>query len=408
MSEKEKEPKSCEDLLNIRKENDQLKDEFRRKMMKEHMRNHEEIYRIKREFQRRTHRLHRKHSEIERYHKYNRQSRIFIVLFNLLLWFFIFRHFGIKSITVLLGVIFAVGGMVQFLFHTRLEERIFNPISQLKLAVEEIAEGNYDVQVDSDVDNEINSLIESFNEMAQRLQRGERLKKVYEENRKTLVANISHDLKTPITSIQGYIETMLEEQDLSAEQAAKYHQIIYNNASYMNKLIDDLFLFSKLDLEKLELEMENISIRAYMEDLMEEFQFELEDRDVKFSYEDQLNEDHMLSMDRKRVHQVFKNVIGNAVKYGLEGHTQIKVSMYRQENFLCVDVEDNGPGISEDKLPYIFDRFYRVDYARTKDLMSTGLGLAIAKELMEAMKGKITVTSKENSGSCFTIKLPMA
>ncbi len=408
MSKNEKNISSHEHLLNIRKQKYQLKSEYHRRIWREHMRNHEEIKRIQQDFHKHSKRLHRKHTEVQRYYKYNRQSRVFIVLFNLLLWYFIFRHFGIKSITVFLAAVFAVGGMVQFLFHMRLEKRILNPISQLKLAVEEIAKGNYNVQVASDVDNEINSLIDSFNEMAQKLHEGEQLKKVYEENRKTLVANISHDLKTPITSIQGYIETMLEEQDLSEEQVAKYHQIIYNNASYMNKLIDDLFLFSKLDLEKLDLEIESISVRAYMQDLMEEFKFELEDRDVRFSYEDQLIEDHSLPMDRKRVHQVFKNIIGNAVKYGLEGHTEIKVCMYREEDFVCVDVTDNGPGISEDKLPYIFDRFYRVDYARTKDLMSTGLGLAIAKELMEAMKGKITVTSKENIGSCFTIKLPIA
>jgi signal transduction histidine kinase len=107
------------------------------------------------------------------------------------------------------------------------------------------------------------------------------------------------------------------------------------------------------------------------------------------------------------VHQVFRNIIGNAVKYGSEGNTKINVRMYKQDNYICVDIADNGPGISEDKLPHIFDRFYRVDYARTKDLMSTGLGLAIAKELTEALAGKIKAYSTVGIGSCFTIMLPI-
>jgi signal transduction histidine kinase len=334
-------------------------------------------------------------------------SRIFIVLFNILLWYFIFHYFTMKIIALAFAVLIGISGIAQFTFHIRLERRIFKPISQLKAGVDEIAKGNYDVKISADVSKEISSLIDSFNEMARKLHESEKLKKAYEENRKTLIANISHDLKTPITSIQGYIETMLEEKDLSQEAINKYHQIIYNNTSYINKLIDDLFLFSKLDLQKLDLNIENISIHAYMEDLMEEFKYELEDRGVNFEYKDALAQDYNLSIDRKRVHQVFRNIIGNAVKYGSEGNTKINVRMYKQDNYICVDIADNGPGISEDKLPHIFDRFYRVDYARTKDLMSTGLGLAIAKELTEALAGKIKAYSTEGIGSCFTIMLPI-
>jgi signal transduction histidine kinase len=368
---------------------------------------HAEQHRLHDEYHRKTNRYSRYDRDFQKYRMQSTISRIFIVLFNILLWYFIFHYFDVKIFALVFAVPIGISGIIQYSFHIRLERRIFKPISQLKDGVDEITKGNYDVNINTDIANEISQLIDSFNEMAIKLNEGEKLKKSYEENRKTLIANISHDLKTPITSIQGYIETMLEGKDLSEDTINKYHQIIYNNASYINKLIDDLFLFSKLDLQKLNLQIEFISIRAYMGDLMEEFKFELEDREFKFGFTDDLVQDYSLSIDRKRMHQVFRNIIGNAVKYGFEEKIEIKIRMYQQNNFVCVEIADNGPGIPADKLPHIFDRFYRVDYARTKDLMSTGLGLAIAKELTEAQDGTIKASSTESVGSCFTIMLPI-
>ncbi|MNM88039.1 Sensor histidine kinase YycG [compost metagenome] len=204
-------------------------------------------------------------------------------------------------------------------------------------------------------------------------------------------------------------------EDLPKETIKKYNQIIYNNAGYMNKLIDDLFLFSKLDMQKLEFNFELINIENFMGDLMEEFQFELEDKNINFNYESKIREELIVKIDRKRIHQVFRNIIGNAVKYaptdGVNDNsnkeTKIDVELYVNNGFINIDIKDNGEGIPEEKLPYIFDRFYRIDYARTKDLMSTGLGLAISKELVDAHGGSIKAESKINEGTCFTITLPI-
>lgn len=111
-------------------------------------------------------------------------------------------------------------------------------------------------------------------------------------------------------------------------------------------------------------------------------------------------------IDRKRLYQAIRNIIGNAVKFGSDKDMTIKIELDRQGDFITISIEDNGPGIPEDKLPYIFDRFYRIDNERTKDLMSTGLGLAIAKELVQAHGGAITVSSVEKNGTCFIIQLP--
>ena len=121
-----------------------------------------------------------------------------------------------------------------------------------------------------------------------------------------------------------------------------------------------------------------------------------------------LRQDYWVNIDRKRIYQVFRNIIGNAIKHSPEQNLSINIDLYNREETICIDIRDNGPGISADKLPHIFDRFYRIDTERTKDFMSTGLGLAISKELIEAHEGKIEVSSVEDEGTCFTIILPIS
>ncbi|GKU24641.1 sensor histidine kinase [Clostridium folliculivorans] len=379
------------------------------KRIREHKEMHEKQHQLHMEYQKKIHDIngfYRHSNEFQRYRNHIKYTRPFIVVFNLIIWFLIFRFLGIKTLSIIFALLVSIGGLVEFFFLANLEKRIFKPINQLKVGVEEVAKGNYDIKVDCEIENEIGVLVKSFNEMVNRLKEGEVLKQQYEENRKSLIANISHDLKTPITSIQGYIETMADRNDIPVETVNKYHQIIYNNAAYMNKLIDDLFLFSKLDMQKLEFDFQNISIKDFMADLMEEFNFELEDRSIAFEYEDKLSRKLDFNIDLKRIHQVFRNIIGNAIKYGDEKNLKINVKLYEKNNFIQIDIVDNGSGIPADKLPYIFDRFYRIDYARTKNLMSTGLGLAISKELVEAHGGKIKVRSREGEGTCFTIVIP--
>lgn len=352
----------------------------------------------------------RKHREFNQYHKSLRFLRPVSIAFNLIILYLLFRWVGIKSISLFFAVFIIIKEVLQFWFLWRLEKRVFKPIAKLKVGVEEISKGNYSVKVERDIVADlgfIGLLVDSFNEMALKLQESEKMKYEYEENRKTLIANISHDLKTPISSVQGYIEAIQDGVVISPEKVSKYLKTIYQNTVYMDKLIDDLFLFSKLDLQKLDFQFENVQIGAFMQDLMEEFQFELEEKKLNFHYANLMERDCLIAIDRKRLHQAFRNVIGNAVKYGTHQDLTIKIELDREEEFIVIKIEDNGPGIPEDKLPSIFNSFYRIDNERTKDLMSTGLGLAIAKELVQAHGGSITVASIEKEGTCFTIRLPV-
>jgi signal transduction histidine kinase len=369
--------------------------EFMREMIKGYLKYH-----------RRPSKSREKYQEFQEFHRRLQYIRPLVILMNLLFWYLIIRYLGVRFWAIFMAALISIFGIYEFFFLWRLEKRIINPIAQLKKGVREIAKGNYRVRIKCDGMNDITLLMTSFNDMAGQLQESEKMKAGYEENRRDLLANISHDLKTPITSIQGYIEALLERPDLS-EDIRKYLRIICHNTAYMNKLIDDLFLFSKLDLEKLEFQFETIAVRNFMNDLMDEFRFELEEKQVRLDYADHLAAECTVKIDRKRIHQVVRNIIGNAVKYGPEKGLAIGVYLSRQEERVLIAIRDNGPGIPPEQLPFIFDRFYRIDSERTKDVMSTGLGLAIARELVEAHGGEITVSSVLGAGSCFTIELPV-
>lgn len=346
------------------------------------------------------------HRELHMCHRYMWRFRPVAFLFNLLILYLLFNYIGIKAISIFLAALFVVKETVGLILIWRMEKRIFRPIVQLKSGVDQIARGNYSVRIDNNVTNEIGVLIRSFNDMAEKLQQSEKIKLEYEENRKALIANISHDLKTPITSISGYVGALIDDVVIAPDRRKNYLITIQNNISYINNLIDDLFLFTKLDMQRLHFHYEDIKIQPYMGDLIEEIKIELEEKGIVCNYNNKIANECYVRIDRKRIYQAIRNIIGNAVKYGPEKGLEIGVTLSGDNDNIYIEIQDNGPGIPEDKLPYVFDRFYRIDTERTKDLMSTGLGLAIAKELVEAHGGKISASSILNQGSCLAIMLP--
>lgn len=362
------------------------------------------IYNARRQY----HQNIRDDAEFRKLHKALHYSGPFIIIFYIIILILLFSWAGFKVLVIILAALLGIKGVFHLLFINRLEKQIFEPVAALENGFQEISEGHYQIHLESGVTNQLGQLINAFNEMAEKLWISEQTNQAYEENRKALIANISHDLKTPLTAVQGYIEMILDEDVTDTEHICKYLKIIQNNNTYMNKLIDDLFLFAKLDMDKVDFNLELVRSKAFMQDLMNEIGMELEEMKVLFSYVDQLGHDDQISIDGKRVCQAVRNVIGNAVRYGPDTGLEIHVSLYRQEQYLCLDMQDNGSGIAADKIEAIFDRFYRIDNERSKNFLSTGLGLAITRELMEAQGGKITVVSEENRGSCFTLWFPIA
>lgn len=346
-------------------------------------------------------------NEFKKIHRYLRWMRPTGLLISIVLILGIFKFVNVEAITIFFGAAFIIHQIFQIYITIKMEKRIMKPIEKLKDGVDQIARGNYDVKIDNNIYNEIGLLIYDFNKMAESLKNSEKMKLEYEENRKALIANISHDLKTPITSINGYIEALVDGVVTSPDKVNNYLNIIHNNTIYINNLIDDLFLFSKLDMQKLDFNFEIVKIRPFMSDLMEEFNFILKEKNIEFKFEDKLLGELEVNIDGKRVYQVIRNVIGNAIKYGRQENAIIEVELSNNNEWIILEIKDNGPGIPEDKLSNIFNRFYRIDTERTKDFMSTGLGLAIAKEMVEAHGGKIYAASIMEKGSTFTIELPI-
>lgn len=346
------------------------------------------------------------YKEFRRYHSYFRYLGPLTALVHIVIIYLLFTWAGIKGVGIFFAVLLSMKEIFHLVFWLRLEKRIFKPIEALRQGVEAIAQGNYEVEIKSDVDNDLGLLIASFNEMVRKLHESELLQAESENNRKMLIANISHDLKTPISAIQGYIEALVDNKVSKQTDKEKYLATIYRNTVYINKLIDDLFLFSKLDLEKLEFHFEIVDIGAFMQDLMEEYQFDFEEKNIGFTYSCQLDKNYLVRLDRKRFQQAIGNIITNTIKHGASSTLSIQVKTSVENDFICIAVNDNGPGISEEKLVHIFDRFYRIDKERTKDDQCTGLGLAIAKELVEAHDGQISVSSVLQEGTCFRILIP--
>lgn len=350
---------------------------------------------------------HKAREEFYVFHKYMMYFKFVALIVSIVITAIMFASIGIKAVTIFFAVFFGINEMANIYIYYRLERRIVKPVEKLIEGVEKISTGDYSVRVENNSFNEIGILTRAFNDMASKLEEGEKLKVEYEENRKSLIANISHDLKTPITSINGYIEFIVDGKIESKEKVDGYLKTIQSNIGYMNRLIDDLFLFSQLDVQKLDFSFNKTNIRMYMLDVIEEFTFILGEENIGFKYIDNLKEDLFVNIDGKRIYRTIRNIIGNAIKYGTTEDLAIEVILYNNDDFVFIDIMDNGPGIEKEHLKHVFERFYRIDKERTKDLLSTGLGLAIAKEIVEAHGGDIKVKSELNNGTTFTISLPL-
>lgn len=288
-----------------------------------------------------------------------------------------------------------------------MSKRIIRPLRELRRAAGEIKDGRLSRRVRVEGRDEIGQLGMAFEEMRVRLQQSLEIQKQYEANRKELVANISHDLKTPITAIRGYVDGILEGVADSPEKTEAYIRTIAAKAAQMDHLIDELFLYSKLDLNRLPFVFEPVPVGAFLADWAEELAFELEKKQVKLEAKLDLDEGLVVSVDRDSFRRVLTNVIQNSLKYMDKPEREIRLEASRQGDDIVLTIEDNGSGIGAEALPFIFDRFYRADQSRNADTGGSGLGLAIAKQIMEGHGGDIRADSTPGVGTRITLLLPI-
>jgi len=316
------------------------------------------------------------------------------------------RHrFFVTHLTLLLVIIMILILTNALLTHF-VSRRILRPIAILREGLRKIKEGNLDFAINVNSRDEIGELCRDFEEMRCRLKESIDRQLRYEEDRKELIANISHDLKTPIAAIKGYTEGILDGVADSPEKMNKYIRTIHIKATDMDKLIEELFLYSKLDLRRETFNFEKVDIGNYLQHSIEDLVFDLDKRRIKLSLLTEGPEAITVIADREKVKRVISNIINNSVKFVDKNDGRIEIQLEIAPEMVTITIADNGPGMSREFLSMIFERFYRIEPSRNLATGGSGLGLAIARRIIEEHGGTIWAVSEIGKGTAvsFTLK----
>jgi len=309
-----------------------------------------------------------------------------------------------KFIIFIFGVFLITFIAVNIFMSYFLSKRIIKPLSLLKMAVADISKGDLNLEIVEVGDQEIRDLCADFEKMRIQLKDSIRLKKKYDDNRTMLVSSISHDLKTPITSIKGYVKGVLDGVANTPEKVERYLKTVYSKSEQMDVMIDDLLLYSKLDLSQLPFNFEKTDIIDYFNYCINECTLELEKSNIKISLKNDFKGPKYVKIDRERLMRVILNIIDNSRKYMDKKQGEITILLRETNSSIIIEIRDNGSGIKENDVNKIFDRFYRADSARS-EANGSGLGLAIAKQIVEGHKGTIWAVGHENKGTSILISL---
>lgn len=305
------------------------------------------------------------------------------------------KDLAIDAIVSIVIILVFTACMLSAWIHTSL----MKPIKKLQMAAQNIKEGNLDFTIEAEGNDEIGELCKDFEEMRQRLKESTEEKMRAEQESKTLISNIAHDLKTPITAVKGYAEGILDGVADSPEKRDKYLRTIYNKASEMDTLINELTLYSKIDTNRIPYNFAKINVSDYFNDCIEELGLDLEAKNVGLAYFNYTDEETLIIADPEQLRRVINNIVGNSCKYFDKQKGLINIRIKDVGDFIQVEIEDNGRGIAARDLPYIFDRFYRTDSSRNSATGGSGIGLSIVKKIIEDHGGKIWATSKESIGT---------
>jgi len=278
------------------------------------------------------------------------------------------------------------------------------PLRKLCDGTRLLREGDYSVRVDLRLKNEFAELQNTFNDMAARIEHEISLRKKSEEDRRRLILDISHDLKNPMSSIQGYAELLMKKKGMTEQESEEYLEIILNNSKRANRLLTELFELSQMDSPEFSLKLARTDICEYIRQICGELVPQLEREGFEYEF-DIIEESAFAMLDTDQFSRIIQNLANNAMRYNPKG-TLITVSLTVQNNQVVIDFSDDGIGIPAHFADNIFKPFVRVDDSRNSKTGSSGLGLSIAKKIAEAHGGELTLCLNENKGSTFRITIP--
>ena len=273
------------------------------------------------------------------------------------------------------------------------------PLVKLKKATKNIKEGNLDFVLEVEGNDEFSRLCQDFEEMRKRLKESTEEKILMDKENKELISNISHDLKTPITAVKGYVEGIMDGVADTPEKMDRYVRTIYNKTNEMDHLINELTFYSKIDTNRIPYTFSKLNVEDYFSDCAEELGLEMETRGIELVYANYVEKGVQVIADGEQIRRVIHNIVSNAIKYMEKPRGIIQLRVKDVGDFIQVEIEDNGKGIAAKDLPYIFDRFYRTDVSRNSSKGGSGIGLSIVKKIMEDHGGKVWATSRLGIGT---------
>lgn len=284
-------------------------------------------------------------------------------------------------------------------------KRILVPLDKMRIATKKIADGNFDYELDEKDFVEIPFLYNDFEKMRIKLKENEEEKILSENATRELVSNISHDLKTPLTAIRGYVEGILDGVASSPQKVRDYLTTIYNKTNDMTKLIDELLYYSRVSGNEFSYNFEKTNVKEFFDNYVKDLYLELDTIKISFSYSANVDADTVIDIDREQIKRALNNIVANAVKYMDKEEPEIHFRVKETMDAINIRISDNGRGIDENDLPHIFERFYRSDASRNTKLGGSGIGLSIVKKVIENHEGSVVAISKSGVGTDIDIVL---
>lgn len=281
-----------------------------------------------------------------------------------------------------------------------LNKDIYKPLKELSIAMQRISTGDFDYHMANRRDDEIGILFDNYEQMRLQLKENEEEKAQNEKKSKELVSNISHDLKTPITSIKGYVEGIMDGVADTPEKMDKYIKTIYNKANDMDRLINELTTYSGIDSNKIPYHFHILNVSDYFSDCVEEVGLDLESKNMHLNFTNLVPADTCVVADPEQLKKVINNIISNSVKYMGHDNGVIDIRILDEIESVKIEIEDNGKGIESKDIGNIFERFYRTDSSRNSLQGGSGIGLSIVKKIIEDHGGYVWATSRQGEGTC--------
>lgn len=308
-------------------------------------------------------------------------------------------------ILLLIDGIFCIGALliISQIFTKRLIEHITNPLDALSEGAKRMKEGNFSEPVKYKGDIEFEYVCDAFNEMQEHITEANAEKESYEKVRVEMVAGISHDLRTPLTAIRGTIKGLKDGVATTPELREKFLDTAYRRTIEMDRLLERLFYFSKLETGNMPLFFEKTEWSEYLEAYVKRYELLIENESIKIKIKD-VKKGLFSNIDREQIKRILDNILENSKKYAETDKLEITINIFEEHAYVVLEISDNGCGVSEDKIPHIFEQFFRGDESRNiKE--GNGLGLYIVKYLVDAMGG--SVDAENSNGLTIRIRLPI-